>query len=696
MPTVSLLVKDVNSTKPVRKKVRCFTEKWKREAERIIQQNAPYWGAKGVWEKEVKTVCEAKTVRQIEWIRLCLLKYELEPNSRLRKYGRYWESEKYRKEALLNAWRKLGFEGSPPKKGFYLRKDGTPVLNMRKGGKAIRSLTHPFVTLSQAGLSSKPSGIPAVALIKWASREEYLYRIEDIQPHALRPLVKIEPLSLPRIRPDQRRKIVIHVGPTNSGKTHNALVKLSRAKSGLYLAPLRLMAWEAYERLNGMGCGCSLLTGEESIPVQGAKVIAATVEMLPRIESDIVVIDESQMIGDPSRGWAWARAIVLSGTGGEVYVCCAPEGLEFLQSLFTDWGDEVSVVPHKRMVPLVAEEGPVSLGNLPERSAVVAFSRTAVLRWKAAIENAHPGRRCAVIYGALPPDVRREQAKMVLAGEASYVATTDAIGMGLNLPIDHVFFAEAEKFDGQSRRYLTSSEIRQIAGRAGRYGMSSGCGTFGGLTKSVHKIIVEGYRHEPQPIKKGSWRPSYNDLLAWQPWRLAARIRAWQKSVVPILPKALSPKNLQEMLGLADLIPEHVERENPEIAFKLVTAPVSDRTKDYWLKVLQNGRTFQNPFECPKAIINDGSLEYAERSLHEHELCIWLARHDVFMDLDEPTFKRIRENRDHIARQIDTALKSGIALGTCSGCGKTLPPTYWYRLCNECYLKSERDFSSYF
>lgn len=264
------------------------------------------------------------------------------------------------------------------------------------------------------------------------------------------------------------RGVTIHVGPTNSGKTHAALEALVRAGSGAYLAPLRLLALETGERLRAMGHATNVVTGEERSLQHDAVFVSETVEMADLTRPyACAVVDEAQMTADPQRGGAWTR-VLLGLDARELHVCCAPEALDLIQGLFAMCGDDVTVVHHARMTPLTVEPEPY--GGTPEPGdAIVMFSRRDVLATAAAIEA--QGTPTAVVYGALPWPARRAEAARFADWRAQVLVATDAIGMGLNLPIRRVVFGARRKYDGVSERRLTAGEIRQIAGRAGRRGM---------------------------------------------------------------------------------------------------------------------------------------------------------------------------------------------------------------------------------
>ncbi|WFD33190.1 RNA helicase [Malassezia cuniculi] len=284
------------------------------------------------------------------------------------------------------------------------------------------------------------------------------------------------------------RQIHLHVGPTNSGKTHGALTALARARTGIYAGPLRLLAHEVWERLNEGTVSpgippraCNLKTGEEVRVVDPqAGLVSCTVEMVdPTTAYDVAVIDEIQMIGDLQRGGAWTQA-VLGVTAKEIHICGEASVVGLMRELGRLCGDEVHVHEYKRLTAL--EVGAESLGGDVGRvrrgDCVVAFSRTGIFRLKQEIE-ARTGLRCAVAYGALPPETKSEQARKFNSGELDVMVASDAIGMGLNLRIRRVIFDTLSKWDGERMVPLSVSQIKQIAGRAGRYG-TQGEGGAGG------------------------------------------------------------------------------------------------------------------------------------------------------------------------------------------------------------------------
>lgn len=266
-----------------------------------------------------------------------------------------------------------------------------------------------------------------------------------------------------------QRHITIYAGPPNSGKTHAAFERLAAAPTGAYLAPLRLLALEGRDRLQGRGVACSLLTGEENVPAEGAHLVSSTVEMVnTRHPLALAVIDEAQMLFDDDRGWAWTQAIV-GVPAEEVIVICSGYAVDAVRRLAEVCDEPCDVRDFERKQHVQLLKTPVSLHALKRGDAVVAFSRREVLTLRDRIAEGH--HKVSVIYGALPPEVRRREAERYAGGESDILVATDAIGMGLNLPIRRVLFSTLTKFDGQQDRDLSVSEVHQIAGRAGRFGL---------------------------------------------------------------------------------------------------------------------------------------------------------------------------------------------------------------------------------
>jgi len=305
------------------------------------------------------------------------------------------------------------------------------------------------------------------------------------------------------------------LGPTNSGKTHRSIEAMAAAEHGIYLSPLRLMALENQERIEAMGVPCSLVTGEEEIIREGATHFCCTVEEFARFRHqhwDVVVVDEVQMMADSQRGWAWVDALVSAHT--PQLMMTGPALIEpSLRTLCDLCEDKLVVQRTKRLSPVEVARHATTLERLEPGSLLVAFSRKLVLELKGMLESA--GKSVSVVYGALSPEVRREQARRFREGEADIMVATDAVGMGLNLPAHTLCFYTDEKFDGIQNRQLKVQEVKQIGGRAGRFGHHDS-GEITALDPQTLKSIRRLFNSPDAPVDLSQFqvRPSIDHLSA--------------------------------------------------------------------------------------------------------------------------------------------------------------------------------------
>ncbi|CUG93740.1 RNA helicase, putative [Bodo saltans] len=275
-----------------------------------------------------------------------------------------------------------------------------------------------------------------------------------------------------------RRSFVFHYGPTNSGKTHDALDALVSAKNGVYCAPLKALATQVFYNIQNRGVSCDLLIGDERKFGGSAEHVSCTVEMTPLdFQVDIGVIDEVQLIGDRDRGWAWTRAL-LGLPARQIHLCGEARALPLIKKLLSLTGEikRLQCVEHKRLVPLVLTPSLDSqLSRLDNGDCVVCFSKKAVL------DNYHrlktiPDVYPHVVYGALPFRVRERQGQafndgvMSSSGKKHVLISTDAIAYGLNMNIRRVILTTVRKFDGRSTVEIPHATTLQIIGRAGRFG----------------------------------------------------------------------------------------------------------------------------------------------------------------------------------------------------------------------------------
>ena len=271
---------------------------------------------------------------------------------------------------------------------------------------------------------------------------------------------------------DSRVKAVL--GPTNTGKTHLAIERLCAHSSGAIGFPLRLLAREVYDRVCAIKGKdrVALITGEERIEPPGARWLLCTAEAMP-VGADLafVALDEAQLAADRERGHLFTDRLLHARGRDETMLLGSSTIEPMIRALLPD----AEIVTRPRFSTLT-HSGARKLSRIPPRSAIVAFSAEQVYAVAEMLRRFRGG--AAVVMGALSPETRNRQVALYQSGEVDYLVATDAIGMGLNLDIDHVAFAGLSKFDGQRQRRLTTPEMAQIAGRAGRHQRD---GTFGTL-----------------------------------------------------------------------------------------------------------------------------------------------------------------------------------------------------------------------
>ncbi|NRR31384.1 RNA helicase [Oxalobacteraceae bacterium] len=356
-------------------------------------------------------------------------------------------------------------------------------------------------------LADTPTSEPAGTVFdRIRQRLEHAAEREQEEQHAERTKQSINlaeyPASFDVARRIPRRFIAL-LGPTNSGKTHRAIEALAAADSGIYLAPLRLLALENYERLQtmekrGKPLAVSLVTGEERRLVEGATHVASTVEMLDtRTPVEVAVIDEIQMLADRDRGAAWTAA-VCGAPAHTVYLVGAPEARRAIEALAERLECPLEVHVLKRKAPLSMEASAVrKLRGLRRGDAVIAFSRREVLMWRDMVTEM--GLSVAVVYGNLSPEVRRAQAQRFRDGSADVVVGTDAIAMGLNMPIARIVMTTSVKYNGVEEEEISAALARQIAGRAGRFGVHEE-GLVAGYDDETHNVMRSLLKEKLAPL----------------------------------------------------------------------------------------------------------------------------------------------------------------------------------------------------
>ena len=299
-------------------------------------------------------------------------------------------------------------------------------------------------------------------------------------------------------------RVIAVLGPTNTGKTHLALERMLGHASGMIGFPLRLLARENYDRIVKIkgAASVALLTGEEKIIPPHPKWFVCTVESMPLDRRvDFLAIDEIQLCADPDRGHVFTdRLLHARGQSETMFL-----GAETIKPLIRRLVPGVEFIARPRFSQL-SYTGPRKLTRLPARSAIVAFSAQEVYAIAELVRRQRGG--AAVVLGALSPRTRNAQVGLYQAGEVDYLVATDAIGMGLNMDVDHVAFAAMRKFDGRSPRPLDASEVAQIAGRAGRHMNDGTFGTTGDIGGIDEDIVAAVEGHSFPALKRLQWRNS--------------------------------------------------------------------------------------------------------------------------------------------------------------------------------------------
>lgn len=317
------------------------------------------------------------------------------------------------------------------------------------------------------------------------------------------------PAKFPPIPPAQRgRGVVAVLGPTNTGKTHLAIERMLAHSSGVIGLPLRLLAREVYNRcVERVGAASvALITGEEKIKPPKARFWVSTIEAMPQdIDVAFVAIDEVQVAADLARGHIFTDRMLNRRGREETLVLGAATMRGLIERLLPG----VDIVQRPRLSQLNFA-GDKKITRLPRRSAIVAFSAEEVYAIAELIRRQRGG--AAVVLGALSPRTRNAQVDLYQAGDVDYLVATDAIGMGLNLDVDHVAFASDRKFDGYQFRNLNPSEMAQIAGRAGRHSRDGTFGTTGRCEPFSTELVERLQNHEFEPVRIAQWRNTNLDF----------------------------------------------------------------------------------------------------------------------------------------------------------------------------------------
>ena len=512
------------------------------------------------------------------------------------------------------------------------------------------------------------------------------------------------------IRLPQRRRepatVVAHLGPTNSGKTHDALAFLAEQGRGVYAGPLRMLAQEAHRRL-GAVVGTDrvgLITGEERIN-ENAPILCCTVEMAPD-RGEVLVLDEVQWADDEERGAAWTE-LLLAGEFEHMRLLGALDALPLVRRAFP--AAELRV--HERKLPLEFV-GARQLRGLTPGTVLVAFSRKAVLALAGEVNRVKPDR-VAVLYGAMPLASRREEIDRFLSGAAEVCVATDVLGHGVNLPCETLLFAETTKFDGEQRRNLLPWELAQIAGRAGRFGLveRGHVGVLVGvswasadpeLVESAlepHVELPEGHRGY-RIVDEARIGPRLGDLGVDDARELDAALAAWHRVATRQWAHEswLAVESLQPIRGRLAIVDRHLRergrRLGLEDTWKLANAPVDPDGGELLglLALAVSGDRAQRPvlqFLLDTARLRDATLAEAEEAGRVAAILRWFALQ--YAGVGGVTIEKAAALEEaaaaRVVRRLAVEVREG-TLGRCRSCGRSCPP--WFPLCERCARSGRR------
>ncbi|MBL0721870.1 MAG: helicase, partial [Sulfurovum sp.] len=490
------------------------------------------------------------------------------------------------------------------------------------------------------------------------------------------------------------REIIFHIGETNSGKTYSAMEYLKKADTGYYLAPLRLLALEGYENLKKDGVTISLITGEEEIINEESTHISSTIEMLnSSVDVDVCVIDEIQMIDDRDRGWAWANALI-GVPAKKVILTGSSNVLEAVVELCEYLNEPLKVIEFKRKNPLEILTKPTPLDKIEKQTAIVAFSRRDVLELKQRLSVDYI---VSVIYGNLSPEVRREEARRFRDKESSILVATDAIAMGLNLPIKIILFSKDNKFDGLRRRELLPSEIQQISGRAGRYGIEDR-GFVGALDKNSLATITRQFHKPLTEIDL-----PFSVMASLEHTILIGEILETTNIMIILtffsnnmeFKGPFVAGNIDSMLEIASIVDEY--KLDLRTKYFLTCAPASTSSPyiesvfhRYIRSIEQDEEViYIPPRDLPVFAQTNDMLLNAEDRVREISLYLWLSFKfpDSFKHTKEAISARARLNQF-----IENSLKKGHFVKKCKRCSKILDFSYRFSICEKCFRKGRRGY----
>lgn len=425
-----------------------------------------------------------------------------------------------------------------------------------------------------------------------------------------------------------------------------------------------------------------MLTGEEEDIRPGATHISSTVEKLDiNRRYDVAVIDECQLINDRDRGYAWTRAI-LGIQASEIHLCVAPEGLHILECLIKDLSEPYTIIQHERKVPLIWKDRPVKIAQAQKGDAFVAFSKKRVLQL--ADELRHNGVPTSIIYGNLPYATRRRQMQMFLDGDTTALVATDAIGMGLNLPIRRVVFTQDEKYDGVEMRPLKPGEVRQIAGRAGRFGIyDKGFAAAG--PDCEHDL---GKTLETVPVNVKAAALGFSDLVLKVDRPIIDVLKVWNQMPVK---KPYYRMDITRYITIINYILNTLHLEfSKEDLLRAASIPFDEKDADLlalfgiYCRAYAGGASAMDKPDRDGNRLGDLELFYKSLDLY------YSFSKNFGLAWDK---EWLTNEKELVAEEINYLLIHDLKSrgASCRQCGGPIPLNSPYSICNSCYQKQRRE-----
>lgn len=537
------------------------------------------------------------------------------------------------------------------------------IFNNLKHGRDYKNSDF-FNSLIKEGKTLKEINDELPNIIENIEKQEIIFKEEKEKRREML-LSIIKPDSIETHYPEARkikRTIHLYLGPTNSGKTHQAINILKEAKSGLYLAPLRLLAREIFDDLTEKKIKTTLITGEERIVQEKATHICSTIEMTDLNKKyEVAVIDEIQFLADKDRGNAWTRCL-LGLEAKDIIVVGSLDSKDLILQIAELCGDNIIELEFNRLSPLEIEEETLEIEDLNTGDALIAFSRKDVHKIAEYLQ-VNENKKVSIIYGSLPPEVKIEESRRFNEGETDLLVSTDAIGYGLNLNISRVIFTTMTKFDGEQRTVLDQSTFNQISGRAGRYGKKEN-GRVAYLPKFSFKNEEGTFNRMGSKLKQPL--PALKECYYFPEWEVLEKIAKETKNKNVMINLLFDYDQLfknktfkYNYYFLETVVTEldKIEEFDLEMKYKLMFAPVRESNMDFFQRCLK-AFIDKVPYETRLDVHLDRAKSLQDLELVSHNALLYMWLHQRYKEMF-PSYEETVEVYKNVTEIIKDVLKEG-------------------------------------